>query len=153
MSFLAKAKFSKSKFWLTMIILIIAVAGFSFWRWENHRLYAYTDMNEYSRKGILQVNIENNLSQTICFSSCYPYYLQEKKNGVWKNLSYGECSYPDLSTFCIGPNSRKGFGIDLFSYPLEASLSRLALPMCMGCKDGDIFFKDGIFYSNQFKLK
>lgn len=47
-----------------------------------------TDKAEYNKDDILKIKIRNNLDKTICFSSCFPYYIEEK-NGErgWK--SYG----------------------------------------------------------------
>jgi len=110
-----------------------------------------TDKKEYSKTEALKVKIKNNLSQNICFSSCYPYYLENKENQEWKSYPYRNCESQDLIEKCIEPKKQKAFEID---FPLaEAGFHRIALPVCADCQLDQEFQETQRFYSNEFEIK
>lgn len=109
-----------------------------------------TDKNEYNKGGGLKVKIENNLEESICFSSCYPYYF-EKKIVRWKTYPYIECPFDDLVEVCISPKQVKAF--ELIVPSLEEGNHRLAIPACIGCNLNQLFESDSWFYSNSFVVE
>ena len=109
-----------------------------------------TDKTEYEKGKTLRVKIKNNLWEHICFSSCYPYYL-EKKNEKWESYQYVDCYDFDSNGKCISPGQTKAFELTLPGVP--DGLHRLALPVCIDCKSEDSFREDKRFYSNEFTIK
>lgn len=145
---------NKGKF---IFILIFAILfGILFWEVLNFLLFRgevliSTNKSEYKKGENIIVKIENKTNKKICFSSCYPYYL-ERKNGEWKSYLYDNCPELDLTTTCIKPNKEKFFQIDDFSYAKEGS-HRLLVPVCVGCDLAENFKEDKKFYSNEFLIK
>ncbi len=110
-----------------------------------------TDKSEYEASKVLKVKIENDSRKSICFSSCYPYYLEKKKEGKWKDYSYADCLTDNLVEKCISPGEVKAFELTL---PLIDAVShRLAIPACVGCSINEMFEEDERFYSNEFIIK
>lgn len=140
---------------IILIILIIIIGGGLIWEEKNYSLNASpvsirTDKAEYQKEGILKLVIKNNFGKNICFSSCYPYYL-EKKDGGWSLYSYSQCQKPDLSEICLSPRQSKFFEISL-AY-IGGGLHRLIVPVCLDCKDKENFREDNRFYSNEFLIR
>jgi hypothetical protein len=113
---------------------------------------AFTEKNDYSESEELKVEIINNESETICFSSCYPYVMQAKHNS-WDLYSYPQCEEDNIAETCIPPNQLKAFAISLNGMFLEPTMHRLAIPACVGCAVGEQFRVDKIIYSNEFEIK
>lgn len=95
-----------------------------------------------------RVKIYNNLSERICFSSCYPYYFEVKRGDKFESYPYLECEGADVSFECVYPGNSK-----VFEFPLTMSESgkhRLAIPYCSNCEEGNEFKKDNWVYSDEF---
>lgn len=108
-----------------------------------------TDNGNYVIGNKLKIKIQNNLEEKICFSSCYPYYI-EKKNGHWSGYKYEKCRNENMAEDCIDPNSMKAFQ---FEIPLvEKGTHRVVLPICVGCTESNIFKEGRRFYSNNFNI-
>ena len=137
-----------------LIILVIIIGVGLTWQERsyvtNTEVSITTDKKDYQKNSILKLAIRNNLAKSICFSSCYPYYL-EKKDGGWDIYSYSKCSDSDINDICLSANQSKFFEINL-SF-IAAGLHRLAIPVCLNCKDKDSFKEDSKFYSNEFSVK
>jgi hypothetical protein len=136
------------------LVLLVAITLFLSWQWYFGtgplKLTVSTDKTEYDPGSVLKVVIQNNSRKNICFSSCYPYYL-EKKDVNFQSYPYPDCPKPNLSEPCVKPRQSKFFEIDL---PLlEAGLHRLAIPVCVDCKIKEDFREDTRFYSNEFTIK
>lgn len=153
-------KFKKLILIPVFLVLFLAI----WWVWKSFsfsgNILISTDKSEYERgKSIIEyergksiiVKIVNETNKNVCFSSCYPYYL-EKKNGDWKSYLYDHCPKMDLIGNCIKPKSEKFFQIEDLSYAKEG-LHRLAIPVCIGCNLVDNFKEDKRFYSNEFSIK
>lgn len=111
-----------------------------------------TDKGEYETGNALRVKIENNLKGNICFSSCYPYYIQkQKKNGDWENYRYVDCPKENIAEKCVEPKQVKAF--ELVLPKIEEGLHRLVVLACMGCHFNEEFKEDQKFYSNNFIVK
>ena len=106
-----------------------------------------TEKTEYKIGDIIKVKIENNLKKNICFSSCYPYYL-EKKGEEWKSYNYIDCPNSDLVKDCIDSRQVKAFELTVSS--LEEGLHRITISACIGCNLEEVFREDQKFYSNEF---
>ena len=120
------------------ILTILVLIGFLIWR--KYRIFGNvlieTQKTEYQIGEALKLVIKNNFNRNICFSSCYPYYL-EKKNGEWKSYPYEECPEANVNETCIEANKEKFFEIDLTLVKL--GLHRIAVPICIDCKKGSDF--------------
>ena len=140
---------------IILSILIILIGGGLMWQERNYSaktalVSIKTDKMEYDKNGILKMAIKNNLWENICFSSCYPYYI-EKKDGDWKAYSYSNCSQSNINDICLNAHQAKFFEINL-SF-IAAGLHRLVIPACLNCKNNDTFKEDTKFYSNEFSVK
>ena len=114
---------------------------------------AITDKREYPAGESLEVSVQNNLGKTICFSSCYPYFVQKAvgKTGDWQPYKYGKCPNADITTSCIGDKKFKEFRL-LLKYA-EIGTNRLMIPVCRGCAAGQEFKQDAAIYSNTFEVR
>lgn len=110
-----------------------------------------TDKKEYGPEDDLKVNINNDLDKNVCFSSCYPYYIERKESDVWKSYSYSDCQVDNLVKECVDSAKVKAFTIILPS--LTQGTHRLAIPVCMECNLQEAFRGDLWFYSNEFVVK
>ncbi len=133
---------------ILVVISLIVVFGF-IWK-SSQRVMITTDRTGYKLWEAPKIIIRNNLVKNICFSSCYPYFLEEKKEN-WKSCLYGKCQKPDLVEKCIESNQVKAF--ELILSKLEAGLYQIAVPVCIDCKVGQGFRESKRFYSNQFMVK
>jgi hypothetical protein len=133
-------------------VLIVAVTGF-FWFWKTARtVEGVTDRNNYNLGDALAISIKNNLGQTVCFSSCYPYLL-EKQNvgGGWDQYLYESCSQKDIAADCISADGVKKFRLSLAE--ADAGMNRLKLQVCVNCAPGREFKANSALYSNVFEVK
>lgn len=135
---------------VALILGIIIVCGLSIFKSPYSKVEITTDKTEYSKGEILLLTIENNLKEDLCFSSCYPYYL-EIKNEDWKSYDYGICDKADIVEKCINSGSFKTFEIDLLS--VEKGSHRITIPGCIDCNVNNQFGEDKRFYSNEFEVK
>ena len=134
------------------LILLIGLAGW-FYGWKK-QVSIDTQKTEYAKdESLLRLNIKSYTPIKICFSSCYPYYIQ-KKDGVWKDYPLAKCEEQNVATDCVDFFGTIGRGIELSQWRdfLESDFHRLALPACIGCNAGDPFKADKTFYSNEFKI-
>ena len=98
------------------------------------------------------MKIENNSREKICFSSCYPYYL-ENGNGQFKSYGYGNCPKDDVVETCVESGQIKSFELVLGKMEIKKGIHRIAVPACLGCVLQDNFRQDKFFYSNEFIIK
>lgn len=135
-------------------ILVIAILICGFLIWKNYQttgsVSIQTDKTEYQPGDILKVKIKNDFRKTISFSSCYPYYL-ERKSEKWESYNYAECQDVNENWHYIEPQKEKAFEITLPE--VSEGLHRLAIPICIGCKEKESFREDKKFYSNEFLIK
>jgi hypothetical protein len=119
---------------------------------ENKELIkAFTEKKRYSASEELKVEIKNNTENKICFSSCYPYFMQTDE-GRWGNYAYPQCEKENVVETCIDPSDLKAFAISLNQMFVKPALHRLAIPACVGCALGEEFRVDKILYSNEFEI-
>lgn len=135
---------------LVIILAIILWMGWKGYQLQKRDLSIVTDKTEYESGGILKVKIKNNFGENICFSSCYPYLL-ENKNENWESYKYAECQKLNGNGSCIEARKEKAFELTLPEAP--EGLHRLAIPVCIGCQNEDTFKEDARFYSNEFTIK
>lgn len=124
------------------------------WQIYFGRVSLITDKTEYAKKETLRITIKNNLKRDICFSSCYPYYLEKKeeKSRKWKPYPYGECGTKNLVEKCLESGGTKIFELNLLLFYNTGS-HRIAVPVCFDCKPGEDFKESKRFYSNKFTIK
>lgn len=109
-----------------------------------------TDKKEYEVGDELRVKIENNSQENICFSSCYPYYI-ERKNVTWERYRYQDCPEEDKISNCVEANSVKAF--ELTIPKITEGSHRLLVRACINCGLDGIFKEDKNLFSNQFIIK
>ena len=141
---------------LKIISLFLVVSVFIGWLFSSFNskelIRVFTEKGEYLSSEELKIEIENDTEDTICFSSCYPYLMQEK-NGSWNSYNYSECPEENIVEKCIEPKDLKAFAITLGNNFINSAIHRLAIPACIGCAIGDKFRVDKILYSNEFEVK
>lgn len=136
-----------------LLILIFAAGLFLLANlsYGSDKVSVVTEKTTYSTQEDLKLKIENNMDSEVCFSSCYPYFLQENSGG-WKNNQYDTCERQDVASDCVDPKSVKAFAISLASMFLSDLPHRIAVPACVGCILGEKFTVDKVFYSNEFGI-
>jgi len=142
---------------LIVLIIFLILLGVGWLGWKGYQttingISISTNQKEYARGDNPKIKIKNNLRKTVCFSSCYPYYL-EKSNGDLKSYHYNDCLFPDVAETCIEPGQVKAFEILLDKMEIEGSTYRVAVPACIGCALKENFRKDNFFYSNKFIIR
>lgn len=147
-----------SKFTLLFIVVVIFVVFLSvllgsgmIGKKYKPFLTATTDRTEYSIGAMLKIFLANKSDKIICFSSC-PYSFQYKIGDNWLEYENVKCPEGEKVTakICISPNSEKAMGINL---PPDNIPSRIEVPFCENCQEGDYFNKSGQIYSNEFTIK
>jgi hypothetical protein len=142
------------------VVLIILIA-FIFWlfsknlnkylRYSFASVLISTEKAKYLGGENLKVKIVNNSGETLCFSSCYPYFL-EKKDKNWEGYKYIECDRPNTHDGCIEDKKIKAFEL-MLPKEIGGGVHRIAVPVCSNCKIGEVFKEDRIIYSNEFLVK
>ena len=137
------------KILIGVLVIFILIIGGIVWK-SFRKVVIITDKVEYQSSEMLRLKIKNNLAKNICFSSCYPYYLEVKEK-KWQSYEYGECQKPNLAEKCMRPAEIKGFELTLVA--TKNGLHRLAVPVCIDCKENEGFKETKRFYSNKFIIK
>lgn len=137
------------------LIVAAILSGLLWFLSRPKNVEAVTDRNEYKTGANLEIAINNNFGKTVCFSSCYPYYLQLLPPGEadklnWQNYEYAKCQKRDIITTCMPDKGAKTFEINLDS--VDAGTNRIMIPVCVGCSAGEEFKQGDIIYSNNFKV-
>jgi len=109
-----------------------------------------TDKEEYLPGDELKVKIENNSEDKVCFSSCYPYFIQ-KENGNWKDYRYEDCPEENLVEKCIEPKTVRAFELTIPQIP--EGYHRLSIGACLNCQLNEVFKNTRELFSNKFIIK
>lgn len=153
-----EAKLKNIKVFSYVFLVFVFVAGIFFYSQIDKNgpsaeiVKVFTEKNDYFQNEELKVEIVNSEREVICFSSCYPYVIQTKKES-WDIYPYSKCEHENVAEICISPNQVKAFAISLNEMFLEPATHRLAIPACVGCAIGEQFRVDKIIYSNEFEIK
>lgn len=140
-------------FFLVTVIMAL-VAGFIWFEYQNSKkAVVKTNKIEYIEGENPKVIIKNKLQDDICFSSCYPYYLERKNGKGYESYKYGNCLNNDVAEKCIDPGQLKAFELLLEGIKFEKGFHRISIPACIGCALEEGFRKDKWFYSNEFLIK
>jgi len=133
--------------------IVVAILGVLWIFGRPKRAEAITNKREYPVGSELVVSIQNNLGRGICFSECYPYFLQKNggDTGNWQNYEYGKCQDFDAAIDCVQDRGFKEFRLPLED--VDPGLNRLMIPVCLGCQTGDKFNRDTAIYSNTFQVR
>jgi hypothetical protein len=107
---------------------------------------------EYSPGETLEVVVENDFGQEICFSSCYPYLAEIRdQSGEWKEYVYQDCPETARAADCVPPRDLKKFRVALEDMP--TGVHRLKVPFCLECVAGEGFQAEQALYSPVFEIK
>jgi len=144
---------------ILIIIVLVLITGCVAWKGyqikkgkERGASIISTYQTEYAEGENPRIKINNNTDKTICFSSCYPYYL-EKDDGSSQAYNYGSCPYADVAQPCMKPGDVKAFEILLDKMKIDKGTHRIAVPACVDCALQESFRRDEWFYSNEFVIK
>jgi hypothetical protein len=135
---------------LVVLAAIILISYFLPQQKRDNAVDVVTDKGEYVSGESLKVKITNNSEDKLCFSSCYPYYI-EKKADQWSAYKYENCPEQDKVDSCISPDGTRAFELTLPS--LDKGPHRLMIQACAGCQTNDLFTKEKELLSNQFIIK
>ncbi len=155
---MAEAKKFNIKVFAYVFLIFVFIAGvFIYIKMDSAggskaTIAAFTEKNVYSSAEELKVQVKNDESQRICFSSCYPYVVQSR-DGSWDTYPYPQCESNNVADTCVEPGETKAFAISLGEMFLEPKTNRLAVPACIGCALGEQFRVDKIIYTNEFEIK
>lgn len=133
---------------LTAVLIGLAIVILGFF-WKQEKIVIKTDAAWYENGGVLRAQIWNYSLKNICFSSCYPYYL-ESKDGDWESYHYQNCPDSNVVEKCLNPRKVKAFKLSL--PVVKEGSHRIAIPMCKNCKIGEEFQETEKFYSNEFVI-
>lgn len=143
---------------LIFSVILLVIVVFVFLAWKGYQISNKDELSlsvykkEYQIGENPKIEIKNNAAKTVCFSSCYPYYL-ESGNGFLKSYHYGFCPYPDVTEICIKSGESKFFELVLRKIELKKGIHRIAVPACIGCVLQQTFREDKFFYSDEFFIK
>ena len=137
-----------------ILVVVIILAG-GWWAWKNYqvRIIIITNKTDYTLGENPKIKIENNAIKNICFSSCYPYYLEKNNGNGFKSYHYGSCPSVDKTETCVTPGQVKAFELLLDKMSIEKGFHRIAIPACIHCQLHEDFREDQRFYSNEFIIK
>lgn len=150
---------TKTKFLISVIaVLLFCLAGIGFVLYlmpssqnvASDEVIIVTDKTEYASGEPLRIKIENNKTEKICFSSCYPYYFQ-RESVDWNSYLYEDCDKKDVVGNCVEPQNVKAFELTLPS--LKKGIHRLLLSACISCEAQQDFKDEENLFSNQFIIK
>jgi len=133
------------------IVLTLAVLTFILITSREEEVVIRLDREEYSRGEKARVSVRNWFwNSEICFSSCYPYFLQ-RENGSWREYGYEDCNFEDKIVKCVKPFQKKIFQTTI---PCTSDGTyRISVPICKDCNLGTVFNEETRFYSDKFKIK
>lgn len=134
---------------IIVLIIVILFAGFSL-AFKSRGVKIITQQTEYGAGDSLKLKTENFLGKDVCFSACYPYYIESKEAG-WAADEYSQCSVANLAEKCLAPKEMRA--LESFLPNLNKGTYRLAVPVCVGCNAQEAFKPDRWFYSNEFIIK
>lgn len=140
---------------LTIVLIILVIAGLA---WKGHQFRkeeasVATYKIEYQEGENPKIKIENKSAERICFSSCYPYYLEENNGNGFASYDYSSCPESDVVEKCIEPGEIKAFELLLDRMEIKKGPHRVAVPACIGCALQQNFRQDKFLYSNEFIIK
>lgn len=138
---------------ILLIIVISAIIILLLTAWVLFQFFplgtiAIMEKNEYKFGEEGKIKIKNNYYKTLCFSSCYPYYIEKKEEEGWKEYPYAQCEKDDLIEICVKPGGVKAFKFNF--PPLKQGIYRLAIPVCEKCGENKPFKESRKIYSNEF---
>lgn len=142
----------KTKILVVLILVVIGILVF-FWERQMSRPEFGVELSKqtYDKGEEVRITVQNNSTKQVCFSSCYPYYLQAEK-GAWQSYNYPDCPEEDLNVSCITSGGTKEFEFTLEGN-IETELHRVAIPVNEEGKAKEAFEEDKKVYSEPFDVK
>ena len=145
-----------SKNWLLLILLlliicIVATVLYAVPGALEPEIEIVVRKNRYDKEENLQLKITNNLKKNICFSSCYPYYLESSVNGEqWQVYQYDNCPWEDIIEKCMSSQQIRAFELSLNG--AKEGHHRIVIPVCENCQEGQNFKETKKVYSPIFEI-
>jgi len=135
-----------------LAILVLAAALFLVFFQKSGAVRVVIDRDTYQVGESLEVAVENDFDRDICFSSCYPYVMETKReNGQWDEYDYPDCLEAARAVDCVPPREFKKFRIRLED--AAAGVHRLKIAACVGCAANESFKSQQVLYSDIFQIK
>ena len=143
---------NKNKILAALVLLLIGAIAF-LWGRRATRSDVSVELSKdiYKRGEEMQLTVGNNSFKKICFSTCFPYYLQYKEEN-WNTYNYPSCSEKNLNMPCVSPGESKTFSFSL-NKKLREKIHRLAIPINRGGEKGSKFEEDQKVHSEIFDVK
>lgn len=139
---------------LIPILVVGALAAFLFFALlqKNGTAQAFVDRDNYQVGESLEVAVTNDFDRKMCFSSCYPYLMERRReDGKWEEYEYSNCPDNNLAADCILVRAQKKFRIMLDD--VVPGVHRLKINACVGCAAAENFVFEREIYSNIFEIK
>lgn len=138
---------------LGVLVLIVIGAISFFWGRQSSQPDFGVELSKqiYDKGEKVRITVRNNTLKQICFSSCYPYYLQVK-NGDWHSYNYSECFEEDLNVPCLSSGESRKFKFTLRK-SIRSEIHRIAIPIDKEGTAGEKFEEDKKIYSEPFEVK
>jgi|GEM_PF-538988 len=135
-----------------LAVVILGTAFFLAFLQKDGAARAFVDRGSYQVGENLEVTVENGFNRDICFSSCYPYVMETKReNGQWDEYDYPDCLEAARAVDCVPPREFKKFRIRLED--AAAGVHRLKIAACVGCAANESFKSQQVLYSDIFQIK
>ena len=154
---------SRNNLIITLIVIVILIALASVTiiflprvpqsaELEEIRATIVTEQNDYKMDENGRVKITNDSTKKLCFSSCFPYVLEVKREKGFEGYSYSDfvCETPDLAGECVNSGETK-----MFEFPFTLAnegVHRIGVRLCMDCVEKGEFKEEDMIYSNEFNL-
>jgi len=132
--------------WMFTVLIIVLV---SYMITERSKIEITLQESKYFQEEDLKLQITNNFGEVVCFSSCYPYFL-ERREEKWNSYQYTDCDKEDIIEKCIFPEEKRAFQLPLRN--TERGIHRITIPICKNCKEGEVFKEEERIYSSEFEI-
>lgn len=136
---------------LIIVLILLVLTTLGILAWQNQEVIIKVERDYYHNGGSLRLKLRNYSLKEICFSGCYPYFLETKRTETWQAYSYEECPFLNTAERCLKPLGTKFFEVALPE--VEKGIHRLAIPVCLGCRSGGEFRESKRLYSAEFEIK
>lgn len=133
-------------------LILIGITAF-FWGQRSSQPPVSIELNKqmYNRGEEIRITVRNNSFGQICFSSCFPYYLQRKDKN-WHSYDYPSCPEKNMNIPCLSSGQTRKFKFEL-GQSLQDGLHRIAVPINKKATAGEGFEEDQKVHSPPFEVK
>ncbi len=109
------------------------------------------DKGSYEMGENIKIKLTNESTEMVCFSSCYPFYVESSGDRGWERYQYKSCEHEDQADFCLNGGEMKAF--ELIKPVDLIGKHRLTLPACISCNSQSLFRPNIWIYSGAFMVQ